>query len=258
MSTTRLQACARSGPTDYWGRLLSEGLSADEPRDQPILRAIRGANTGNLSLEELAAQLFDSEEFAGRFEHFGSGFDKRQLPALASALYALIRRQLGRNYRREGASGFFELWRLMGTSDAVRYDPAMEEWALGELLRCLPGQIHFANELYYFWLGGPHGSPERIRRVREAVMAKLKSSLEGHAEPSLCDCLNEDFPLQPLSPFLHLQLPGKGARHGAALRGRRLDLAAAQPIGRLPALPGAAPAAGYHPPPARGNPERRP
>ena len=192
--STSLQKCAGKSPTDYWGRLLSERLTGDEPRDQPVLRAIHGVNKGVLTLDDLARQLFDSEDFSRRFEHFGSAFGKTKLPALASALNAIIRDRMGRNYQRDGVPGFFVLWRLMGGSNALRNDPALGAWALEELFKSLPAQIHFANELYYFWLGGPEASPEHILPVREAVMAALRTSLEGRTIPSLCECLNEDFP----------------------------------------------------------------
>lgn len=189
-----LQKCAGGSPTNYWGRLLSESLTGDEPRDQQVLRAIQGVNQDKLSLDDLAQQLFDSEEFSSRFEHFGSAFEATKLSSLSAALYAIIRHEMGRNYRRDGVPGFFVLWRLMGGSNATRHDPSLEAWALEELLKSLPGQIGFANEIYYFWLGGPEALPEHILPVREAVMARLRNALEGREVPSLGDCLNENFP----------------------------------------------------------------
>ena len=126
--SSSLQKCVGKGPTDYWGRLLSEGLTVDEPRDQPVLRAIQGGNTGIIPLENVARLLFDSEEFSKRFEHFGSAFERTKLPSLSSALYAIIRQQMGRNYQRDGVPGLFVLWRLMGNSGAIRHDPVLEAW----------------------------------------------------------------------------------------------------------------------------------
>ena len=192
--STKLQKCAGKGPTDYWGRLLAESLTADEPRDQPILRAIKGVGESKLSLDDLATQLYASSEFSRRFEHFGSLFDSAKLPNLASSFYDVIRHRMGRNYSRDDIPGFFAIWRLMEGRHAARYEPSLEAWALEEILKCLPNHIHLANELYYFWLGGPEAPPERMVAARKAILEKLQASLQGKTNPSLCECLNENYP----------------------------------------------------------------
>ena len=190
---TRLQRCAGKAPTNYWERLLAESLTVDEPRDQPILRAIRAASEGSLSLEDLARQLYDSEDFSRRFLHFGSLFEQAKLPSLASSFYDLIRRGGGRHFTRD-LPGLGVLWHLMEGKYAVRHDATVESWALGEVLKSLPNHIHLANHLYRTWIGSTEGLPEKMLTARTSIMQKLKETWEGKTEPSLCDCLNERYP----------------------------------------------------------------
>ena len=190
---TKLQSCASKAPTNYWERLLSESLTVDEPRDQPILRAIRAASEGSLPLEDLARQLYDSEDFGRRFQHFGSLFEQAKLPELASSFYDLIRREGGRHFTRD-LPGLGVLGHLMDGRYAARHDATVEAWAVGEMLKSLPNHIHLANHLYWSWLEGTEASPEKMVAVRRAIMDTLKETLQGKTEPSLCNCLNEHYP----------------------------------------------------------------
>ena len=186
-----MQKIHDKGPSNYWQRIVSEGLQQHEFRDQIVLRAIRNADTQHGSLDGLASQLLNSTEFSDRFEHFGKKFG--QLFELTETLYNNIRRQYGRN-ARDDVPGFHELFNLAEGSEIFHAHPDLGGWAIGEIKRSLPQHIRFAGDIYHRWIAARYTDLIMLRKARAAMVYGLKNGLTKPGSPSICDCLDENDP----------------------------------------------------------------
>jgi KAP family P-loop domain len=155
----------------YARRLLTESTKGEEVSDQRILALLRGAETNDDSLGELASVMTDSKFASDAFEEFAGhlGFH-RHLPLL-SKIYSVIReRPAPKKYLRDDYPGFFAPWRLVNDNRPSDF----EDWLVSELAKCIPDDLRLATDIYYFWLGTDRHKFTERQRSREAIHETLK------------------------------------------------------------------------------------
>lgn len=144
-----LQGITISHPDDYWIRLNEEELSEGTLRDQEVLREITRWRSVGDSREssDLVPRILNIKGYAPKVEQFGTMFSGDEVRSLAAELFELILQSDYRLGRDEQYSGFIELWRLAIRKPVEKH----EEWAFEQIKKALPIDLHFADELYYYW-----------------------------------------------------------------------------------------------------------
>lgn len=147
------QGVVHFDPTDYWSRLNREKLTIDEIPDQAVLHAVSDWKVDHSQSVykhlNLSETILETDGFAQKIEHFGILINGHEIRSLAKELFELIRKEGGKIPKDKDINGFFQLWRLSLNYTVDEHEH--HEWILGEIKKAIPVNLHFANELYYFW-----------------------------------------------------------------------------------------------------------
>ncbi|MBN1475060.1 MAG: hypothetical protein JW914_10615 [Syntrophaceae bacterium] len=143
------QGVSQNEPTDYWKRLNVEEILENELRDQSVLLAIKKWQAGKsgevYNKLDLSHALLSVDGFAEKVEQLGQILDGTEIRTLASEFFKIIIDK--KEYRSNKYPGFLQLWRLALDKPIDSH----EEWVSKEIIKVLPYNLQFANDIYYYW-----------------------------------------------------------------------------------------------------------
>ena len=168
-ATSSPQGVHLSHPTDYFSRITSETLAAEEPRDQTVLGDIKRwqANRDESLVRALVAAPEESSQYALVWEHFSGRHSESELIALMEQVTADVLRRDGPAAKGDHAA-IIALWRRCGKR--LRKDK-FTQWLQKLIVDAVPVSLNFVNDLYYYWTGEYGIVTDRQKHtVREAII----------------------------------------------------------------------------------------
>jgi hypothetical protein len=171
-SHTAQSVCFRE-PTDYWRRIVSEHIGADEIRDQDVLKAITEWDSDPGASKALAATLLQNGAWGRKLLQFRKGWGADVVTALTSDYLSMLCENQGPEATGKEAA-------LLALRDIVapRFmeQRPTQDWLRAEIRRALPVSLRLAIELFREWTAWPGNGGHLLDKDRGAL---LESLVEG-------------------------------------------------------------------------------
>jgi hypothetical protein len=149
------QGVGKSGPVDYFRRIVSEGLDDEDLSDQEVLQMRLDWTRGQSQPNILARKIYEDQKFCRLWKHFDQSNPTPRLLDLADQLFRIILDTEGANAAMTQENGASILhWRAYQT---LGREKANTEWMKQNILKAMQCSLGFVNDLYYFWASASYG-----------------------------------------------------------------------------------------------------
>jgi hypothetical protein len=173
-----LQGVWHKFPHDYWDRFIRERLNDGDIPDQTviftILQLIYEADSANYIASSLAESIFNDNEFANSFEHFGTILAKNDVRIVTEKLFFKILTFDHRVFHSADYPGFLNMNRLYRKFDVIEDSEDNLNWICKQIKVVLPLSLQLSNDIYRFWKLDLESDKRSFLRLLHIDIAKEK------------------------------------------------------------------------------------